>query len=54
MVSLAKSSSTTEKKDKSKFNEEFDSYLKRQCLTTTFNGLEIETFSWYKKVLGLL
>ena len=54
MVSLATTSNTTEKKDKVKFNDEFDSYLKRQCLTTTFNGLEIETFSWYKKVLGLL
>ena len=54
MVSLATTSNTKEKKDKSKFNDEFESYLKRQCLTTTFNGLEIETFSWYKKVLGLL
>ena len=39
---------------KSKFNEEFQHYLKRQCLRTTFNGLELETFSWYKKVLGLV
>lgn len=56
MVSLATTTSTTtnEQKSKSKFNDEFDSYLKRQCLQTTFNGLEIETFSWYKKVLGLL
>ena len=38
---------------KSKFNDEFDKYLKRQCLKTTFNGIEIETFSWYKKMLGL-
>ncbi len=38
---------------KSKFNEEFESYLKKQCLKTTFNGLELETFTWYKKVLGL-
>lgn len=48
---------TTEVKkttEKSKFNDEFDTYLKRQCLKTTFNGLEIETFSWYKKVLGLI
>lgn len=35
-------------------NDEFESYLKRQQVKTTFNGLEIETFSWYKKVLGLL
>lgn len=39
---------------KSKFNDEFDSYLKRQCLKTTFNGRDIETFSWYKKMLGLM
>lgn len=45
---------TKQKKEKSKFNDEFENYLKRQCLKTTFNGLEIETFSWYKKVLGLL
>lgn len=42
------------KKANSKFNDEFETYLKRQCLKTTFNGLEIETFSWYKKVLGLV
>lgn len=38
---------------KTKFNEEFAHYLKKQCLRTTFNGLELETFGWYKKVLGL-
>lgn len=55
MTSLATSTTTKEeRKTRSKFNDEFDSYLKRQCLKTTFNGLEIETFSWYKKVLGLL
>lgn len=55
MTSLATSTPTKEdRKTKSKFNDEFDTYLKRQCLKTTFNGLEIETFSWYKKVLGLL
>ncbi len=42
------------KKFKSKFNDEFEKYLKHQCLRTTFNGLELETFSWYKKMLGLL
>lgn len=52
MVSLT--TNVKETKVKSKFNDEFDNYLKRQCLKTTFNGLEIETFSWYKKVLGLL
>jgi len=39
---------------KSKFNDEFENYLKTQCLKTTFNGVELETFSWYKKVLGLV
>lgn len=51
MVTLT--TETTQKKEKSKFNDEFDTYLKRQCLKTTFNGIELETFSWYKKVLGL-
>lgn len=37
-----------------KLNEEFQKYLKEQCLKTTFNGLELETFSWYKRVLGLV
>ncbi len=41
-------------KIKSKFNDEFENYLKNQCLKTTFNGVELETFSWYKKVLGLI
>ena len=39
---------------KSKFDGEFQHYLKKQCLKTTFNGLELETFSWYKKMLGLM
>ena len=48
--------STEKKKEevKSKFTDEFDKYLKKQCLKTTFNGLEMETFSWYKKMLGLV
>lgn len=54
MVSLATASKIKEEKTKtSKFDSEFDNYLKKQCLKTTFNGLEIETFSWYKKVLGI-
>ena len=48
------SKTTKEKRSKSKFNDEFENYLRNQCLKTTFNGLEIETFSWYKKVLGLI
>lgn len=43
-----------EKKVKSKFNDEFEKYLKKQCLKTTFNGIELETFSWYKKMLGMI
>ena len=45
---------TKGKSAKLKFNDEFDNYLKKQCLKTTFNGVELETFSWYKKVLGLI
>ncbi len=37
----------------SKFTEEFEKYLKKQSLKTTFNGSDIETFSWYKKMLGI-
>ena len=54
MVSLSSNSTEEKKISKSSISDEFESYLKRQCLKTTFNGLEIETFSWYKKVLGLL
>ena len=51
---MSTKTATQEKQEvKSKFNDEFDNYLKRQCLKTTFNGLELETFSWYKKMLGL-
>lgn len=42
------------KKVKSKFTDEFEIYLKSQCAKTTFNGTELESFSWYKKVLGLM
>ena len=51
MASLSTEVKTTEVK--SKFTDEFEKYLKKQCLKTTFNGLEMETFSWYKKMLGL-
>lgn len=37
----------------SKFTEEFEKYLKKQSLKATFNGCDIETFSWYKKMLGI-
>ena len=53
-MSLATQKKEVESALKTKFNEEFQRYLKKQCLKTTFNGLELETFSWYKKVLGLV
>ena len=39
---------------KSAFNDEFENYLKKQQVKTTFNGTELESFSWYKKALGLV
>jgi hypothetical protein len=54
MSTTVSTETTTTAKTKSKFNDEFDMYLKKQCLKTTFNGLELETFSWYKKMLGLI
>lgn len=53
-MSTKTASSEVKETVKSKFNDEFESYLKKQCLKTTFNGLELETFSWYKKMLGLV
>jgi len=53
-MSLSTQEQKTQNAVKSKFNDEFQHYLKKQCLKTTFNGLELETFSWYKKVLGLV
>ena len=53
-MTVAVSKTIKESKTKSKFNDEFENYLKNQCLKTTFNGVELETFSWYKKVLGLI
>ena len=50
-------SATLEKTTKScvtsQFTEEFEKYLKKQALKATFNGCDIETFSWYKKALGI-
>jgi hypothetical protein len=43
-VALQTSQSTTN--ITSKFTEEFEKYLKKQALNTTFNGSDIETFSW--------
>ena len=57
-MSLSVQKPKTQTAIKTKFNDEFQHYLKKQCLKTTlkttFNGLELETFSWYKKVLGLV
>ena len=36
-----------------RFNDEFENYLKKQQIKTTFNGSELESFSWYRKALGL-
>ena len=44
----------TKKTVKSAFNDEFENYLKKQQIKTTFNGSEVESFSWYKKALGLV
>ena len=43
----------TKKKTKSTFKDEFENYLKKQQVKTTFNGSDIESFSWYRKALGL-
>lgn len=53
-MSLSTQKPQAQSVSKTKFNEEFQHYLKKQCLKTTFNGLELETFGWYKKVLGLV
>lgn len=34
-------------------NEEFEKYLLEQRTSTTFNGIEVAAFSWYKRLLGL-
>ena len=34
-------------------NEEFDKYLMEQRTSTTFNGMEVDDFSCYKRFLGL-
>ena len=44
----------TKKAVKPTFNDEFENYLKKQQVKTTFNGSELESFSWYRKALGLL
>ncbi len=46
--------SEVKKTVKSAFNDEFENYLKKQQIKTTFNGAELESFSWYRKALGLV
>lgn len=53
-MSISVSETQAQAPVKSQFNDDFQHYLKKQCLKTTFNGLELETFSWYRKVLGLV
>lgn len=53
MSSLATDVKPSSQTITSKFTEEFEKYLKMQSLKTTFNGCDIETFSWYKKALGI-
>ena len=49
-MTSAKEKKQTRKTDN---QDEFEIYLKNQCMKTTFNGIEIESFSWYKKALGI-
>ena len=53
-MEMATAIMTEMKKAKTGFNDEFENYLKKQCIKTTFNGSQLESFSWYKKVLGLI
>ena len=52
-IFIMTSSKLSEKKVQNKNMDEFEIYLKNQCMKTTFNGIEIESFSWYKKMLGI-
>lgn len=38
---------------KSIINDEFEKYLDKQIIYTTFNGTKVAEFSSYKKFLGL-
>lgn len=42
-----------EKEVFSKNSDEFEKYIVQQRSKTTFNGIEVAAFSWYKKILGL-
>ena len=47
------SSKAKKKTTKQANQDEFELYLKNQCMKTTFNGIEVESFAWYKKMLGV-
>jgi hypothetical protein len=53
MVTVLKRKNTITTFESKMLNDEFEEYLKKQRIKTTFNGSEIAAFSWYKKVLGL-
>lgn len=41
-----------QKQTENNYNDEFEAYLKKQCLKTTFNGIEVDSFTWYRRMLG--
>ncbi len=41
-----------QKQTKADYNDDFETYLKKQCLKTTFNGIEVDSFTWYRRMLG--
>ncbi|MFA6989230.1 MAG: hypothetical protein WC197_04090 [Candidatus Gastranaerophilaceae bacterium] len=51
---LNQSKCSTSTKKSSLSNNSFENYLKKQTLKTTVNGTEIASFSWYKKLIGLI
>lgn len=51
MMTLSKT--YAEKEVFCKANDEFEKYLVQQRSKTTFNGIEVAAFSWYKRILGL-
>ena len=49
MATLVKTKSAK----KQDLSDEFEEYIKKQRLSTTFNGMEVAGFSSYKKLLGI-
>lgn len=47
---MTKAQQKTQEQSSSK--DEFEAYLKKQCLKTTFNGIEVDSFTWYRRMLG--